>query len=157
VSGQVSHPYKTYEGSSKSFRTGCPERELQMVQLSATRCSFIAILWASLVSFAAIILCVASQCFFFCCCCCECIFHYRLSPETFGYTLVCGITRWQCVTCISTVCTEPGSTDLCLSLSPPPRISGWPDLVQMSVCSSTYCERRRVPTYTWSSYSPAHN
>jgi hypothetical protein len=32
-----------------------------MVQLSATRCTYIAILWASLVSFAAITLCVASQ------------------------------------------------------------------------------------------------
>jgi len=37
-----------YEGVSKSFRTGRPERELQMVQLSATRCSCIAILWVSL-------------------------------------------------------------------------------------------------------------
>jgi hypothetical protein len=51
----------TYEGVSKSFRTGSLERELQMVQLSATRCSFIAILWVSLVSFVAITLCVASQ------------------------------------------------------------------------------------------------
>jgi hypothetical protein len=33
-----------YEGVSKSFRTGRLERELQMVQLSATRCSCIAIL-----------------------------------------------------------------------------------------------------------------
>jgi hypothetical protein len=32
-----------------------------MVQLSATRCSYIAILWVSLVSFAAITFCVASQ------------------------------------------------------------------------------------------------
>jgi hypothetical protein len=32
-----------------------------MVQLSATRCSCIAILWVSLVSFAAVTLCVASQ------------------------------------------------------------------------------------------------
>jgi hypothetical protein len=32
-----------------------------MVQLYATRCSCIAILWVSLVSFAAITLCVASQ------------------------------------------------------------------------------------------------
>jgi hypothetical protein len=32
-----------YEGVSKSFRTGRLERELQMVQLSATRCSCIAI------------------------------------------------------------------------------------------------------------------
>jgi hypothetical protein len=50
-----------YECISKSFRTGRLERELQMVQLSATRCSCIAILWVSLVSFAAITLCVASQ------------------------------------------------------------------------------------------------
>jgi hypothetical protein len=50
-----------YEGVSKSFRTRCLERELQMVQLSATGCSFVAILWVSLVSFTAITLCVASQ------------------------------------------------------------------------------------------------
>jgi hypothetical protein len=37
------------------------ERKLQMVQLSATRRSCIAILSVSLVSFAAITLCVASQ------------------------------------------------------------------------------------------------
>jgi len=37
------------------------ERELQVVQLSATRCSCIAILWVSLASFAAITFCVASQ------------------------------------------------------------------------------------------------
>jgi hypothetical protein len=51
----------TYECVSKRFRTGRLERELQMVQLSATRCSCIAILWVSLVSFAAIALCVASR------------------------------------------------------------------------------------------------
>jgi hypothetical protein len=45
----------------KIFLTGRLERELQMVQLSATRCSCIAILWVSLVSFAAITLCFASQ------------------------------------------------------------------------------------------------
>jgi hypothetical protein len=48
-------------GVSKSYRTGRLERELQMVQLSATRCSFIAILWVSLASFAATTICVASQ------------------------------------------------------------------------------------------------
>jgi len=46
---------------SKSFRTGRLKRELQMVELSSPRCSFIAILWVSLVSFAAITLYVASQ------------------------------------------------------------------------------------------------
>jgi hypothetical protein len=50
-----------YEGVSKSFRTGRLERELQVVQLSATRCSYIAILRVSLVGFAAITLCVAYQ------------------------------------------------------------------------------------------------
>jgi hypothetical protein len=50
-----------YEGVSKSFRTDCLGRELQRVELSATRCSCIAILWVSLVSFAAISLCVTSQ------------------------------------------------------------------------------------------------
>jgi hypothetical protein len=34
---------------------------MQVVQLSATRCSCISILWVSLVSFAPVTLCVASQ------------------------------------------------------------------------------------------------
>jgi hypothetical protein len=50
-----------YEGVSKSYRTGRLERELQMVQLSGTKCSCISILWVSIVNFAAITLCVASQ------------------------------------------------------------------------------------------------
>jgi hypothetical protein len=45
-----------YEGVSKCFRTGRLARELQMVQLSATTCSCIAISWISLVSCAAITL-----------------------------------------------------------------------------------------------------
>jgi hypothetical protein len=57
-----------YEGVSKSFRTGRLERELQMVQLSASRHSCIATLWVSLV-------------------CLLLLFRYRLSPETSGYTL----------------------------------------------------------------------
>jgi hypothetical protein len=51
----------TYEDVSKSSRTGRLEQELQMVQLSATRCSCIAILCVSTVSFATVALCVASQ------------------------------------------------------------------------------------------------
>jgi hypothetical protein len=51
----------TYEDVSRSFRTGRLERELQMVQLSVTRCCCIVILWVSLVSFSSITLCVASQ------------------------------------------------------------------------------------------------
>jgi len=50
-----------YKGVSKRFRTGHLERELQVVQVSATRCSSIAILWVILVSFAAITICVASE------------------------------------------------------------------------------------------------
>jgi hypothetical protein len=53
----------TYKGISESFWTGHLEWELQMVQLSATRCNYITILWVSLVSFATIVLCVASQVF----------------------------------------------------------------------------------------------
>jgi hypothetical protein len=49
------------EGVSKNFRTDRLKQELQMVQLSGTSCSCIAILWVSLVSFAAITPCVASQ------------------------------------------------------------------------------------------------
>jgi hypothetical protein len=59
--GLICYCEMIYEGVSKSFWTGCLEWELQMVQLSATRCSCIPILWVSLVSFATITLCVASQ------------------------------------------------------------------------------------------------
>jgi hypothetical protein len=52
---------KRYEGVSKSFRTGHLERELQMVHLSAGRCSCMAIFWVSLVSFASITLRITSQ------------------------------------------------------------------------------------------------
>jgi hypothetical protein len=51
----------THEGVSKSFRAGRLERKLQMIQLSATRRSYIAILWVSLVSFSATTLCVGTQ------------------------------------------------------------------------------------------------
>jgi hypothetical protein len=63
---QISHQVQRktdkseYQAVSKSFRTGRMERELQVLQLSATRCSCIAIFWVSLVSFAAITFCVAS-------------------------------------------------------------------------------------------------
>jgi hypothetical protein len=56
-----SSSFKVNEGVSKSFRTSRLERELQMVKLSATRCSCIAIAYVSLVSFAAVTLSVASQ------------------------------------------------------------------------------------------------
>jgi hypothetical protein len=49
------------EGVSKSFRTARLERELQMVQVSATSCSCIVILWYSLVTFDAITLLIALQ------------------------------------------------------------------------------------------------
>jgi hypothetical protein len=47
-----------YEVATQSFRTGRLERELQMVQLSDTKYSCVAVLW---VSFDSITLCVASQ------------------------------------------------------------------------------------------------
>jgi hypothetical protein len=60
-----------------------------MVQLSATKCSCIAILWVILVSFAAITLCNSSQrVFIIIIIIIINLFRYRLSPEAFGYTLV---------------------------------------------------------------------
>jgi hypothetical protein len=50
-----------YDSVSKSFQPSNLEQELQMIQFSATRCSCIVILRVSLVSFASITLCVASQ------------------------------------------------------------------------------------------------
>jgi len=58
---QSEHLLSRYEGVTKSFRTGRLQPELQIAQLFATRCSCIAILWLSLVSFAAITLHVVSQ------------------------------------------------------------------------------------------------
>jgi hypothetical protein len=80
-----------YEGVSKSFRTDRVERELQTVHLAATRCRCIAILWVGMVSFVAITLCDASQRV------CKCVFHYRLSPETFGYPPACRSFTAICV------------------------------------------------------------
>jgi hypothetical protein len=62
-----------------------------MVQLSANRCSCIAILWVSLVSFAAITLCVASQQVFIV----VGVISLWLSPETFGYTVVLLLTLFK--------------------------------------------------------------
>jgi hypothetical protein len=72
---------RTYDGVSKSFRTDRLERELQMVELSATRCSCISLceFYRHNPS------CSFSKSVY----CCKRIFRYRLSPETFGYTLVC--------------------------------------------------------------------
>jgi hypothetical protein len=55
----------TYKGVSKSFRTDRLQRELQMLQPSATKCSCIAIFWVSIVSFAAItFLLLLNECLF---------------------------------------------------------------------------------------------
>jgi hypothetical protein len=64
-----------YDGVTKSFRTGRLEQELQMVQLSATRC---------------IEFCRHNPlcCFSTSVYCCKRIFRYRLSPETFGNSLI---------------------------------------------------------------------
>jgi hypothetical protein len=56
-----SHLFLDVRWCIQNFRTGRLKRELQMVQLSATRCSCIAILWVSLASFATITLYVASK------------------------------------------------------------------------------------------------
>jgi hypothetical protein len=56
--GVMSEPIR---GCIQKIRTGLLERELQIVQLSATSCNCIAILWVSVVSFAAVTLCVPSH------------------------------------------------------------------------------------------------
>jgi hypothetical protein len=61
INAKYINPCTQYEGVSRSFQTDCLEQELQMVQLSVTRCSRVAILWVSLVSFATMTLCLASQ------------------------------------------------------------------------------------------------
>jgi hypothetical protein len=66
-----------------------------MVQLSATRCSCIAILWVILVSFAAITLCVASQRAFIVVSVHEVVSkHFRTESIT-KYTLTAINTRWE--------------------------------------------------------------
>jgi hypothetical protein len=72
-----------YEGVSKSFRTDRLERELQIIRLSATRCSCIAILSQSSEFFRHNPLCCFSTSVY----CCY-LFRYRLRPETFGYILL---------------------------------------------------------------------
>jgi hypothetical protein len=79
-----------------------------MVQLSATRCSCIAILWVSLVSFAAITLRIASQRVF------VVVFSIWLSPETFGFTLVatCSLFHFSTVMaghCVAFTLPSPAS------------------------------------------------
>jgi len=69
----------------KSFWTGRLDRELQMLPLSATRCSYIAILCVSLVSFTTI---YPFSYFLTSVYCCKFIFHYRLSSKTFGYAVI---------------------------------------------------------------------
>jgi hypothetical protein len=75
----------TCEGVSKSFRTICLQREVQVIQLSGARCSCIAILWVNLVSFCR---CNPSCCFWTSNTKGKSVFRYRLSPDTFGYNLV---------------------------------------------------------------------
>jgi hypothetical protein len=118
-----------YEGVSKSFRIGRLERVLQMVQLSSTRCSCIPILWISLVSFAAITFCVASQrVFIIIIIIIIIIITLWLSPETSGYTLVC---RWCSLILFSSI------LNLYLSLRMRDQVSYSPKwLTLVSVCNT---------------------
>jgi hypothetical protein len=54
-------PQLHMRGCIQKFPDWPPAARLHVVQLSATRCSCVAILWVRLVSFAAITLCVASR------------------------------------------------------------------------------------------------
>jgi hypothetical protein len=94
VVGVTSAKFGLYAYVSKSFRTGRLERELQMVRLFATRCSCVAI-------FCKPALCEFCHhnplCYFSTSVYC-CLFRYLLSPETFGYNLVCRQHEVQCIT-----------------------------------------------------------
>jgi hypothetical protein len=71
---------------SKSFRTGRLERELQLVQISATRCNCIAVWWVLLPNPLCCFLTSVCCC---CCCCCCCWFRYdpvRKLLDTPSYT-----------------------------------------------------------------------
>jgi hypothetical protein len=70
----------TYEGVSRSLWTSRLERELQMVQLSTTRCYFVS--QSSEFCYNNPLCCFSMS--VFCCC----LFHYQLSLETFVYALV---------------------------------------------------------------------
>jgi hypothetical protein len=83
----------THEGVSESSRPGRLERELQMIQLSATRCNCIVILWVSLVNFAAITLCVASEQVFIVVNVCDVINSVRKLLDTPSYMCVCAHTH----------------------------------------------------------------
>jgi hypothetical protein len=65
------------------------ERELQMVQLSATRCSYISISMSQSSEFCRhnTLCCFSTRAS--CCCCCCCLFRYRLSPDTPSCVCVC--------------------------------------------------------------------
>jgi len=96
VNGSDSGSSAVYEGVSKSFRTSCLERGLQMVQL----CHKVQ-LYRYFVSQSSEFCCYNPLCFFstsVCCCCCS--FRYQLSQETFRYTLVSAmfvtlLPQWQ--------------------------------------------------------------
>jgi hypothetical protein len=93
-----------YEGVSESFQASCLEQELQMLQLSATRCNCITILWVSLVSFAAITLCIASQ-WVFVVLLFVCLFHYWISPETLDTPSYRETVEWRTAIALIRKCT----------------------------------------------------
>jgi hypothetical protein len=72
-----------------------------MVRPSANRCNFIAILCVSLVIFAVITLCVASQPMFVVVV--VVVDYYRLSPESFRYTLVCCMISTETLICVCNI------------------------------------------------------
>jgi len=72
----------------RKFPDWPPGRGLQMVQLYASKCFYVAILWVILVSFAVISFCIASQRVFIIIIIIIVVISLWLSPETFGYNLV---------------------------------------------------------------------
>jgi hypothetical protein len=81
-------------GCIQKFPDWPPGARTAMVQLSATRCSCIAIMWVSIVSFAAITLCVASQRLFIVVSLYFVIDSVRKRLDTPSYTLGLALRKW---------------------------------------------------------------
>jgi hypothetical protein len=79
-----SYKVNLYRSVQCTLQLSFKRRELKMVQLSATRCSCVGFVSQSNEFYRHNPLCCFSTSVY----CCKCAFRYRLSPETFGYTLV---------------------------------------------------------------------
>jgi hypothetical protein len=124
------------------------DRELQMVQLSGNRCSCIAILWVSLVSFAAITLCVASQLVFIV------IMVYFVMTQSGNFWTHRRIVRVTLQLTVGWLVSQSVSqlSHSVLALSP----SGTHDQI-LVVVKTRFCRGASSPKRGWVSHVPGHS